>query len=274
LAPPAALPLGRAPGGTTFGIAVHQVLEMVDLTSPTLADDMAERVGEVSRRSGLMLDVPATTTGLLSVVDTPLGEQFDHRPLRSFAASDRLAELAFDLSFESNRVAAADIGKVLATTLDPADPLLEYGHHLASALAVTELAGWLTGSIDAVFRVGTADHRFVVVDYKSNRLHRRDAVDPLAAYHPDVLVEAMTHSHYPLQAMLYSVALHRYLSWRLGSGYDPVRQLGGIAYLFVRGMIGTETPTVDDRPFGVFSWQPPARTVLELDALFRGGSRR
>ncbi len=274
VAPPGVLPLGSAPGGTTFGIAVHQVLEMVDLTSPTLADDMAERVGEVSRRSGLMLDVPTTTTGLLAVVDTPLGEQFDHRPLRSFAAADRLAELAFDLSFESNRVAAADIGKVLATTLDPADPLLEYGHDLASALAVTELAGWLTGSIDAVFRVGTADHRFVVVDYKSNRLHRRDAVDPLAAYHPDVLVEAMTHSHYPLQAMLYSVALHRYLSWRLGSGYDPVRQLGGIAYLFVRGMIGTETPTVDDRPFGVFSWQPPARTVLELDALFRGGSRR
>ena len=34
------------------------------------------------------------------------------------------------------------------------------------------------------------------------------------------------------------------------------------------------TPTVDDRPFGVFSWRPPARTVLELDALFRGGSRR
>ena len=105
--------------------------------------------------------------------------------------------------------------------------------------------------------------RFVVVDYKSNRLHRRDAVDPLAAYRPDVLVEAMTHSHYPLQAVLYCVALHRYLRWRLGSGYDPDRQLGGVAYLFVRGMIGADTPTVDGRPYGVFSWQPPARTVLD-----------
>ena len=84
----------------------------------------------------------------------------------------------------------------------------------------------------------------------------------------------MTHSHYPLQAMLYSVALHRYLTLAARTRLRPDRQLGGIAYLFVRGMIGTDTPTVDDRPYGVFAWQPPARTVLALDALFRGGSRR
>ena len=242
--PAVPLPLGDVPGGTTFGIAVHEVLEKVDFTSSTLAGDIAERVDETARRAGLALDVAATTAGLVAVVDTPLGTQFDERRLRDLAMPDRLAELAFDLSFESTRVAAADIGKVLATTLDPADELLEYGHHLASALAVTELAGWLTGSIDAVFRVGAADdQRFVVVDYKSNRLHRPDAVDPLSAYRPDVLGEAMTHSHYPLQAVLYCVALHRFLSWRLGPRYDPHRHLGGVAYLFVRGMVGADTPT-------------------------------
>ncbi len=273
--PAVPLPLGAVPGGTTFGIAVHEVLEKVDFTSSTLAGDIAERVDETARRAGLALDVAATTAGLVAVVDTPLGTQFDERRLRDLAMADRLAELAFDLSFESTRVAAADIGKVLATTLDPADELLEYGHHLASALAVTELAGWLTGSIDAVFRVGAADdQRFVVVDYKSNRLHRPDAVDPLSAYRPDVLGEAMTHSHYPLQAVLYCVALHRFLSWRLGPRYDPHRHLGGVAYLFVRGMVGADTPRLDGQPYGVFAWDPPAATVLALDALFRGGGIR
>ncbi len=45
--------------------------------------------------------------------------------------------------------------------------------------------GWLNGSIDAVFRVGAGDGaRFVVVDYKSNRLHEPGAADPLADVSP------------------------------------------------------------------------------------------
>jgi exodeoxyribonuclease V beta subunit len=137
---------------------------------------------------------------------------------------------------------------------------------------VTELAGWLTGSIDAVFRVGPTDPRYVVVDYKSNRLHDRDAIDPLAAYRPDLLGAAMTHSHYPLQAVLYCVALHRYLAWRLGATYSPEQHLGGVAYLFVRGMIGAATPALAGQRYGVFSWRPPVATILALDALLRGDS--
>ena len=47
----------------------------------------------------------------------------------------------------------------------------------------------------------------------------------------------MQRSHYALQALLYTVALHRYLRWRL-TGYDPAEHLGGVLYLFVRGMVG------------------------------------
>ena len=57
----------------------------------------------------------------------------------------------------------------------------------------------------------------------------------------------MVAAHYPLQAMLYSVALHRYLRWRL-PGYDPDRHLGGVLYLFVRGMSATEPTLVGSSP--------------------------
>ncbi len=60
----AAAPLIAAPGGTTFGIAVHEVLERVDFTSPTLTGDIEDLVAAVSRRSGLELDVPTTAMGL------------------------------------------------------------------------------------------------------------------------------------------------------------------------------------------------------------------
>ena len=79
----------------------------------------------------------------------------------------------------------------------------------------------------------------------------------------------MLHSHYPLQALLYSVVLHRYLRWRL-PGYDPERHLGGILYLYVRGMCGPETPEVDGQPCGVFAWHPPAAMVVELSDLLDG----
>ena len=55
--------------------------------------------------------------------------------------------------------------------------------------------------------------------------------DTAADYSHARLAEAMLHSDYPLQALLYVVMLHRFLRWRV-SGYDPARHLGGVLYLF------------------------------------------
>ena len=62
-----------------------------------------------------------------------------------------------------------------------------------------------------------------------------------------------------LQALLYTVALHRYLRWRL-PGYDPDRHLAGVFYLFVRGA-----------PGGVFSWRPPGELVAALSDVLETG---
>ena len=44
----------------------------------------------------------------------------------------------------------------------------------------------------------------------------------------------MSRAHYALQALLYTVALHRYLRWRL-PGYDPGATSPASLYLFLRG---------------------------------------
>jgi exodeoxyribonuclease V beta subunit len=80
----------------------------------------------------------------------------------------------------------------------------------------------------------------------------------------------MQDADYPLQAALYAVALHRYLRWRQ-PGYDPDVHLGGVAYLFVRGMSGPDTPLVDGHPCGVFAWRPPSSFVLALSDLLDAG---
>ena len=80
----------------------------------------------------------------------------------------------------------------------------------------------------------------------------------------------MSRAHYGLQALLYTVALHRYLRWRM-PGYAPEQHLAGVLYLFVRGLAGPTTPTLDGAPYGVFGWRPPGAAVAALsDVLDRG----
>ena len=53
-------------------------------------------------------------------------------------------------------------------------------------------------------------------------------------------------------------------------GYDPATHLGGVLYLYVRGMAGPTTPVVDGHPTGVFSWRPPADLVIAASDLLAG----
>jgi exodeoxyribonuclease V beta subunit len=112
----------------------------------------------------------------------------------------------------------------------------------------------------------------VVVDYKTNRLGEPGS--PLTAwdYRQPALAEAMLAAHYPLQALLYDVALHRFLRWRLAD-YSPDRHLGGVLYLFLRGMCGPEVRFADGTVPGVFAWRPPPKLVLAAsDFLARGAT--
>jgi exodeoxyribonuclease V beta subunit len=80
----------------------------------------------------------------------------------------------------------------------------------------------------------------------------------------------MSRAHYGLQALLYTVALHRYLRWRL-RGYEPDDHLAGVLYLFLRGMAGAEAPTIDGTAIGLYAWRAPAGLVQALsDVLDRG----
>jgi exodeoxyribonuclease V beta subunit len=149
------------------------------------------------------------------------------------------------------------------------DALAGYAQRLLDPTLAAALRGYLTGSIDLVLRMHDAGRdRYVIIDYKTNWL--APAGEPLAASHygrTELAIE-MQRSHYVLQALLYSAALHRYLRWRL-AGYDPETDLAGVRYLFLRGMLGPAQPD-----FGVFSWHPPAELVVGLSDLLAGGGVR
>ena len=204
--------------------------------------------------------------GLAAAIETPLGPMLGDLRLRDVARADRLDELDFELPLAggdqpSGRVTLGAIASVVAR--DPA--LAGYAERLDDPALRQSVRGYLAGSIDLVVRVraSRSSPRFAIVDYKTNWLGTPG--DELSAWHyrPAAVAAEMQSAHYLLQALLYTVALHRYLRWRL-PGYDPERNLAGVLYLFVRGMSGAATPVVDGTRCGVFGWRPAAALVAEL----------
>ena len=262
-------PMRDLPGGTQFGTLVHALFEQVDpgAGEAALRSALVAAAAEWLPRFPLPGVSPATLAdALLPAFATPLGPLADDRSLAELPVADRLAELGFDLPMAPAKAfTLGDLAAMMRRHLPPDDPLVGYPALLADpALEAQPLKGFLTGSIDAVFRVGEpAAPRFVVVDYKTNRLGGEDLT--LGHYAQGPMVAAMCASHYPLQALLYCVALHRFLAGRL-AGYDPATHLGGVLYLFVRGMGGLEAGART----GVFAWRPPAALVEELSRVLGG----
>jgi exodeoxyribonuclease V beta subunit len=274
-----ASPMHQLPSGAEFGTAVHAVFERVDPTAADLPAALRDACAVTLAQgpTGAMT-AEELADGMLPVFRTPLGPLADNRRLCDISRTDRLAELGFEYPLSGGDIANAEVtvgrvGMLLRRHLTSSDPLAGYPNLLQDpALATQMLRGYLTGSIDAVLRIRGDDQvpRYLVVDYKTNWLGTLDG-EPLTVGHyvPARLAEAMMSAHYPLQALLYAVALHRMLRWRQ-PGYDPAVHLGGILYLFVRGMAGPETPRVNGSPCGVFGWRPPTLLIVELSALLDG----
>ena len=286
--PPVPSPMAELPVGAAFGTLVHAVLESVDTATDDLPAALAAASAEELRhRPHAEVDAATLAGALLPVMATPLPLASRPWTLADVAPRDRLAELDFELPLAGGdragpvgratpTVTLAQVATVLRRHLPADDPLVGYPEALDDAHGLGEqvLRGYLTGSIDAVLR--SPDGRFVVVDYKTNWLGPIGPAgrEPLTAAHygPASMTTAMITAHYPLQAVLYAVALHRFLRWRL-PGYDPATHLGGVLYLFLRGMCGPDTPVADGTTCGVFAWSPPPALVVELSSLLDGGPR-
>ena len=273
-------PMADLPVGATFGSLVHAVLEHADPGAPDFRAELLRHIEE--QLVWWPVDLPAAdlADALVAVCDSPLGPLAGERTLLSLGLPDRLRELDFEVPLSGgdhptqpvDDVRLGDLAPLLRRHLPEGDAVRTYADALDRDpdLAAQSLRGYLTGSIDVVLRLDVdGQERFLTVDYKTNWLGPLDA--PLTAhdYRPEMLDEAMGHSDYPLQALLYTVVLHRFLRWRLPH-YDPTTHLGGVLYLYLRGMCGPATPRVDGLPCGIFSWRPPVALVEELSDLLDG----
>ncbi len=271
-------PMATLPTGAAFGSLVHAVLEHADPGAPDRSGDWRAELGHHVAEQLLWwpveLDRAELTSALMAVCDTPLGP-LAPTTLRQTPRRERMTELGFELPLGGGDHGVSDRGAdrllrevaaVWREHVPDQDPLRTYADTLDHQAYERVLRGYLSGSLDLVFRVAG---RYLVADYKTTWLGELDAPLHVNTYAPSRIGSAMCRSSYPLQAMLYSVVLHRFLRWRIPQ-YRFERHFGGVLYLYVRGMAGANTPVVDGAPCGVFSWQPTLELVTAVSDLLDG----
>jgi exodeoxyribonuclease V beta subunit len=234
--------------GPRFGDAVHQVFELAragsvwpDQRQLVQAQLAAQAVSahnlspeEAVERVGRMVD---------RVRQADLG---DGLHLANVSDHQRIVE--FEFQFPVEQVPLVQLRRLcIAHGCADAVP---------ASLDSTFLNGLLTGFADLIL---AWDGRYHVLDYKTNWLGPR-----LRDYQGPALDHAMDAHHYPLQALLYTIALHRYLRQRM-DGYTAERHLGDSWYLFVRA-IGLGDG------LGVWRRRWPASLIEALDDAFAGAA--
>ncbi|MDI1252299.1 UvrD-helicase domain-containing protein [Thermomonas sp.] len=207
--------------GIEFGLALHDVLEQRRIglpirKQPKLVRDCLRMRGVRPWQEGpeleQMLDI--VVQRLDATLDTELqpGLRLSDLPAHALRAEMAFDYLLGDASTDRLRSVCRAAGE----------------ESLMPVLAMHTLRGLMNGKIDLVFEHAG---RFHVLDWKGNWLG-----DQLDNYAPIALPAAMDVHHYRLQALLYTVALHRYLRMRLGEAYRPTEHLGDPVYLFLRAV--------------------------------------
>jgi exodeoxyribonuclease V beta subunit len=245
----APLPRSRF-SGSRFGNVLHQALEKIDFNAwldwrdelpptgqmPALQQALSDHgyASEADQFEGL----PLLTALVSETLNTAMPEGVR---LAALGEPARRAEMEFHLSLAPVQVSAM---------LD-----LLHRHGVVDARKTFGkrhgLEGLLTGRIDLIYE---AQSRYYVLDYKSNQL---------PDYGPESVSRAIAEGEYDLQYLIYTLALHRWLRFRLGAAYDIGEHLGGVRYLFCRGLDRDDAA----RP-GVHALRLPDALILELDALF------
>ena len=246
---PVAGSIHRFPRGPDPGTFLHNLLEWAAGEGFSVLDhDRAridERIEAAARRHDWGRWAKPLADWLQHLLKVPLALPDLSEPMTFSALADADYQPEMEFLFAAHGVNTRALDEAVTGAVLPG--------RVRPQLREAAVNGMLKGFIDLVF---CFQGRYFVLDYKSNYLGETDA-----AYGSDAMAEAMLEHRYDLQYVIYTLALHRLLKARLPD-YDYRRDVGGVVYLFLRG--------VDGRGQGVYVDKPPAALIQKLDSDFAG----
>lgn len=278
--------------GANAGTFLHEIFEKIDFTGQALWSTVIDkairdyqlpisyasaaqqqRVIKYKEQSANNAADDASHQALITwieeVLETPL--LASNQALKSIPTHKRFAELSFNMGL-SESFRAEGLNDIFLKYL-PEEP---DKHMVLTKHNIPHLYRYLRGEIDLVYEHAG---KYYVVDYKSNYLG-----NSLSEYNEHTLSEAMSKAGYWLQAAIYQVALHRFLSIRIKDYVGNEEQyLGAVEYVFLRG---TFAPPIDandkvngntnndassllpPQRFGLVKWDIPIDFIKALDNAF------
>jgi exodeoxyribonuclease V beta subunit len=224
------------PRGAHTGNVIHDLLENILFKILAEKNDISEQRDKTCLRYGLKTEAPEQIDLLLkNTVNTLFSSEGGSFSLKQLSEQQCLKEMPFYLSMK--KINVSQINQLLkdCPTYQP--------------LSEKTMCGYLTGFIDLICQ---HQGKYYVMDYKSNRLE---------SYQQDSLIKAMREHNYGLQYWIYTLVLHLYLKKRM-PGYSYEQHMGGVKYLFVRGM----NETCENS--GVYQTRLKLTTIEQLAELF------
>lgn len=225
------------PKGAKTGTCWHEILEKADFSRS--AKEQSELIEHILEKHNFSVEkwMDCTEQLLDRVRSTELLNQVNLANLPSKAIR---SEMEFYLHTQETTL--LDLKKWLN---QPHLKLPEKIVQAANGLVFHDIQGFLKGFIDLICY--TDEGEVIVADYKSNHLG-----NDLASYKQEVMDAEIAHHHYYLQALIYAVAVQRYLQQR----NIDIKTIH-ICYLFLRGLDGENG--------GVWRWRIE---TSDLETLF------
>ncbi|KPN71284.1 exodeoxyribonuclease V subunit beta [Neisseria sp. 83E34] len=214
------------PRGTHAGVCLHELLEHFEFSRP--ASEQQAQIAETLARYGFGEEWLSAVCIMLD--NAARAELFNHLALADLPEQNRLPEMDFMLKVEDFSPARLQAWFARPNLALPPSCLAAARH-----LDFDTVKGFLSGFIDMTCIDGEGN--VCVIDYKSNYLGAEQQ-----AYTQEAMDEAMAAHHYYLQAMIYAVAVARYLQQQ-NAGFNSIC----VRYLFLRGLDGEDG--------GVWRWQ-------------------
>jgi exodeoxyribonuclease V beta subunit len=249
--------------GAVAGTFLHSIYEEIDF-SETDSTHLEQVLQQKLMLSGYDEQwLPCLKDFVLQSLQVNLVPNDDQQSfcLQQIQIHDRLVEMEFVLVL--NRIQSRAINQLLRTYDELA--------MRAGELAFEQVSGMLKGFIDLTLRY---QGMYYVVDYKSNFLG-----DTIEDYNQQAMQAAMIDHRYDFQYVIYTLALHRLLKIRIAD-YSYDRDIGGVFYLFLRGLDATFEVTLEaaqrdnndsKQANGVFYTKPDKALIEALDKLFEEG---
>jgi exodeoxyribonuclease V beta subunit len=240
------------PPGARAGNFFHALFEALDFTATEFRTVVERKLQEfgfepmwiepVCRMIGEVLSVPIFS-GASAVRLAEIGKDRRISEMEFYYPLNLITPVLLEEVFANGRMAPDAAGSLI----NPSSERLHF--------APTH--GFMKGFIDLVFEHGG---RYYLIDWKSNRLGATSE-----HYHHSRLGQVMRAHRYDLQYHLYTLALHQYLRRRV-RGYEYSRDFGGVCYVFLRGVNGSQGPD-----YGLFCDRPEPRLLHALgEALIPG----